>query len=117
MKRLVTLVASVVFALSFAAAQAADAPKGAMKVSNPGGKQGVVSFDHGKHKDMKCDKCHHNEKEGKFKCGECHGKDANAKTKALSFKDAAHSDKGVCYSCHKAPDAANKLACNKCHKK
>lgn len=117
MKKLVLLVASAVFALSFGIAHAVDAPKAPEKVTNYG-KKDVVTFDHAKHKDAKCDKCHHNAKEGKFKCGECHGKDDNAKTKAPKLETVAHGkDVGVCYGCHRAEDAKNKFKCNQCHKK
>lgn len=117
MKKLLLLVASAIFTLSFGLAHAADAPKGPEKVTNFGGKE-VVSFDHAKHKDMKCEQCHHNAKDGKFKCGECHAKEDNAKTKAVKLEAAAHGkDKGVCYGCHKAEGAKNKLKCADCHAK
>jgi hypothetical protein len=116
MKKLVLLVASAIFAFGLSLAQAADAPKAPVKVTNYG-KQGVVTFDHAKHKDVKCAECHHGDqgKDGKFKCGECHGeKDA----KAPNFKDAAHKkDKGQCYSCHFGESAKHKMKCGDCHKK
>ncbi len=115
MKKLLLLLASTVLAFSIGLAHAADAPKGPEKVTNFGGKE-VVTFDHAKHKEVKCEACHHNAKDGKFKCGECHGKET--KGKAISMKDASHGkDKGVCFKCHYASDAKNKLSCNKCHKK
>jgi hypothetical protein len=118
MKKLILCIASAVFALSLSVAHAVDAPKGPEKVTNFG-KKDVVSFDHSKHtKDLKCEKCHHNAKDGKYKCGECHGKEDNAKTKAPKMEAAAHGkDKGVCYGCHKAEDAKHKMKCADCHKK
>lgn len=114
MKKFLLLIASALFALSLGVAHAADAPKAPEKVTNFGGKDPVM-FDHAKHKEAKCEACHHNAKDGKFKCGECHGKEA--KGKAISMKDAAHAkDKGVCYSCHFG-EGKHKLSCNKCHKK
>jgi len=120
MKKVLVVVVTVFVAigLSLGTALAADAPKGPIKVTNFGGAKGVVTFDHAKHKDAKCVSCHHNEKDGKFKCGECHKKDADAATKAPKMQDAAHGDpKGVCFSCHKAANAKNKLSCDKCHAK
>jgi hypothetical protein len=99
------------------AAHSAPAPEKPLQVSNFGGKE-PVSFDHGKHKGkgFECAMCHHDTAEGKYKCGECHQKQA-AKG-ALSLKDAMHAkDKGVCYSCHVAADAKNKMKCADCHKK
>ncbi len=120
MKKFLVLVVSVFVALGLGigTALSADAPKDPVKVTHYGGAKGVVTFDHGKHKDLKCVGCHHNEKDGKFKCGECHKKEKDAATKAPKMQDAAHGDpKGVCFSCHKAENAKNKLACDKCHAK
>jgi hypothetical protein len=119
MKKIIMLVASAVFALGLSLAHAADAPKGPVKVMNFGKKE-VVSFDHAKHKDVKCAECHHGDagRDGKFKCGECHGEKDDAKTKAPNFKDAAHKkDAGQCYKCHFGDGAKHKLACGGCHKK
>lgn len=116
MKKLVLFAAAAVFSLGLAlgAAQADDAPAGPIEVTNFG-KKGVVTFDHSKHKDVKCEECHHNKKEEKYKCGECHK--AEAEGNALSFKDAAHKkDVGKCWSCHRADDAKKKMKCNECHK-
>jgi hypothetical protein len=116
MKKLVLVAASALFALGLClgSAQAADAPKGPVKVTNYG-KKGEVTFDHAKHKDVKCKDCHHNEADGKYKCGECHKKDDG---KAPKMEAAAHGkDKGVCFSCHKAEGAKNKLKCADCHAK
>ena len=119
MKKFLVVVVSVFVALglSLGTVLAVDAPKGPIKVTNFGGAQGVVTFDHVKHKDMKCADCHHNEKDGKYKCGECHKKEKDAATKASMFKDAAHGDKGACYSCHRGEKATKKLSCDKCHAK
>lgn len=121
MKKIVLLAASAVFALglSLGAAQAADAPAKPIEITNFG-KKDSVKFDHAKHKDAKCEECHHtkgNDK-GEPKCGKCHGKDDDAKTKAPKLESAAHKkDVGVCWSCHRASDAKNKLKCADCHKK
>jgi hypothetical protein len=120
MKKLLVIAVSVFVALGLGlgTALSADAPKDPVKVTNFGGAKGVVTYDHAKHKDLKCVSCHHNEKDGKYKCGECHKKELDKATKAASLKDAAHGEpKGVCYSCHKAEKAKNKLACDKCHAK
>ncbi|MBI5013941.1 MAG: cytochrome c3 family protein [Deltaproteobacteria bacterium] len=110
------LCTALTLGLSLGAALAADAPKGPVKVTNFG-KKAAVTFDHGKHKDVKCEQCHHNAKDGKFTCGECHRKDDDAKTKAPKLESAAHNkDVGVCFSCHRAEDAKHKLKCNDCHK-
>jgi hypothetical protein len=111
-----TLALGLALGLSLGTALAADAPKGPVKVTNFG-KKAAVTFDHARHKDVKCDACHHNAKEGKFKCGECHGKDDDARTKAPKLESAAHKkDVGVCFGCHKAEDAKHKLKCADCHK-
>lgn len=119
MRKIALVALSAVFALglSLGTAQAADAPKAPTKVTNFGKKE-VVTFDHAKHKDMKCEDCHHkkgNDK-GEHKCGKCHtDKDQG---KALNFKDASHKkDLGACYSCHLASDAKHKMKCADCHKK
>ena len=89
MKKLVLIAASALFALGLClgSAQAAEAPKGPKPVTNFG-KKGVVTFDHAKHKDVKCKDCHHNEADGKYKCGECHGEKDG---KAPKFEAAAHA--------------------------
>ncbi|MBI5015243.1 MAG: cytochrome c3 family protein [Deltaproteobacteria bacterium] len=122
MKKIILVASSALFALGLClgSAQAVDAPKAPVKVTNYG-KKDVVTFDHAKHaKDTKCEECHHkkgNEK-GEHKCGKCHGKEDDAKTKAPKMESAAHKkDLGVCYKCHKAEDAKNKLKCADCHKK
>ncbi len=121
MKKIALVAMSALFALglSFGAAQAAEAPKGPVKVTNFG-KKDPVSFDHAKHKDVKCEDCHHKQgnDKGEHKCGKCHGKDDNAKTKAPKLESSMHKkDVGVCYKCHRAEDAKHKLKCNDCHKK
>lgn len=119
MKKFLVVVVSVFVALGLGVGTvlSADAPKDPIKVTNYGGAKGVVTYDHAKHKDVKCAACHHNEKDGKYKCGDCHKKDLDKATKAISFKDAAHGDKGACFSCHRAENAKNKLSCDKCHAK
>lgn len=114
MKKLIAVAAAVLFLA--VAAIAADAPKGSMKVSNFGGKE-AVSIDHAKHKDAKCESCHHNAKDGKFKCGECHKGDAAGK--APSIKDAMHAkETGVCWKCHfkASPSVKKEMKCADCHK-
>jgi hypothetical protein len=120
MKKIVLVAASALFALGLCvgSAQAVDAPKAPVKVTNFG-KKPVVTFDHAKHKDTKCEECHHkahNDK-GEHNCGKCHGKEDDAKTKAPKMESAAHKkDVGVCFKCHKAEDAKHKLKCADCHK-
>ena len=108
------LVIAVALLFSAGAAMAAEAPKGPIKVTNFG-KKAPVTFDHAKHKEVKCVSCHHNEKDGKYKCGECHK--AEGKDKTLSLADAMHKkDVGKCWSCHRADDAKKKMKCADCHK-
>ncbi len=115
MKKLILVAAAVVFSvgLALSAAVAADAPGGPVTVTNYG-KKAAVSFEHAKHKDVKCEQCHHKGM-GDPKCGTCHKLDADGATPKM--QDAAHAkDKGACYGCHRADDAAHKLKCNDCHK-
>ena len=115
MKKLILIAAAVLFSvgLGLGAAVAADAPAGPIQVTNYG-KKAAVTFDHAKHKEAKCEQCHHNGMD-KPKCGECHKLDADGKTPKI--QDAAHGkDKGACYGCHRADDAKHKFKCNDCHK-
>ena len=113
MKKLILVVTAVMFALSLGlgAAVAKDAPGAPVKVSNFGKKK-VVEFDHAKHKDLKCDQCHHKGMD-EPKCGACHKLDDGD---APKIKDAMHGkDKGSCYECHLQKDADKKLKCADCH--
>jgi hypothetical protein len=116
MRKLIVLAVAALFSVSLGlgVALSAEAPKGPIKVTNFG-KKAAVTFDHAKHKDIKCDTCHHMEKEGKYKCGDCHK--AEAQGKVIKLMDAAHKkDVGKCWGCHRAADAKNKLKCADCHK-
>jgi hypothetical protein len=115
MKKLILVAAAVLFSvgLGLSAAVAADAPAGPIQVTNYG-KKGVVTFEHAKHKEVKCEQCHHKGMD-KPKCGECHK--AADEGGVPKLQDAAHAtDKGACWSCHRAKDAVKKLSCNGCHK-
>lgn len=118
MKKLILAAVSAVFALALVvgASQAAEAPKGPIKIDNYG-KKPAVTFEHSKHiKDIKCEQCHHthdNDK-GEHSCGKCHGAEDG---KAPKLETAAHGkDKGVCYGCHRGEEAKKKLSCGGCHK-
>lgn len=118
MKKLLAIAVAIMFVVGVgvAASIAADAPKGPMKVSNFGDKA-PVTLNHATHTSVKCDYCHHNEKDGKYKCGECHKKDAAGK--APSIKDAAHAkETGRCWECHfkASPKVKKELKCADCHK-
>ena len=118
MKKLIAAVVATVFMVVGVSicAIAAEMPKAPFKVTNYGGKD-AVTFDHAKHKDNKCDVCHHNAKEGKYKCGECHKGEAVGKTPAI--KDAMHAkETGKCWNCHNKASANLKkeLKCADCHK-
>lgn len=86
-------------------------------------KKTPVTFSHEKHKDAKCDDCHHDFQEGKNvwkegmevkKCGACHL--LEAKDKILKLEKAYH-DK--CQGCHKKLKKEKKktgpTSCSKCH--
>ncbi len=113
MKKIVLVAAAMLFAVGFAlSAAAADAPKGPVTVTNYG-KKGAVTFDHAKHKDVKCEDCHHKGMQDP-KCGGCHKLEADGDTPKI--QDAAHGkDKGACFACHRADDAAKKMKCADCH--
>ena len=114
MKKLILVAAAVMFAvgLGLGAAVAKDAPGGPVTVSNFG-KKAAVSFDHAKHKDVKCEQCHHKGMDDP-KCGNCHKLEAEGGTPKI--QDAAHAkDKGACRSCH-FDGGAQKFKCNDCHK-
>lgn len=121
MKRSTTYATVLGLALAFGLAAggpalAADPPAEPVRVTNYGEKA-PVTFDHGRHGDVTCSACHHNESEGQYKCGECHGLEAQAETPKI--KDAMHGkDQGKCYGCHfgKEPQA-KKLKCAECHVK
>ena len=87
-------------ALAFASnALAVDAP--AKPITLPA-KPGAVTFDHAKHKDLKCTQCHADEKGGDI---DGFGKTVN--------KDKAHAK---CHECHKK-EAKGPQKCADCHKK
>ena len=116
MKKVILIATAVLFCagVGLGIAVAKDAPGGVINVSSPGAKKEPVPFDHAKHKDMKCDQCHHKGLDDP-KCSTCHtveGKDGVSK-----LQDAMHGkDKGACRSCH-FDDGAKKLKCADCHKK
>jgi hypothetical protein len=122
MKKLVLIATAVVFAtvIGFGAvAGDKKPPEGPTAVTNYGSKK-VVNFDHSKHTDVDCAKCHHNEgkNEGKGeykKCGDCHKLEAEGD--ALKIKDAMHKKElGVCWECHSKKGSEQKRKCGDCHK-
>jgi hypothetical protein len=96
-KTLAALFAAV--ALSFASSAFAAAPTA--PVSLPA-KPGTVTFDHAKHKALKCTQCHADEKGGAIE----------GFNKTLN-KDKAHA---TCQECHKK-EAKGPQKCADCHKK
>ncbi|HSH69918.1 MAG TPA: cytochrome c3 family protein [Deferrisomatales bacterium] len=116
MKKLILIATAVLFALSVGVAFAADMPAGDSVIDAGDGKKGAVTFSHTKHKDNKCDVCHHAVKgeATNKKCNSCHTLDGGDGPK---LKDAMHGKDpaGACYTCHLMKDAANKLKCAQCH--
>ena len=88
-------IAAILVALAFATvAAAATPPAEAVKIPN---KNGEISFNHAKHKDVKCETCHGNAAGGKFKLD----------------KESGHK---LCQDCHKAnKDKGASVACKTCH--
>lgn len=78
----------------FTLAAAADAPAKPVTIPN---KNGAITFDHAKHKDVKCETCHGTAAGGKI---------------ALT-KEKGHK---TCLECHKAnKDKGAKIDCKSCH--
>ena len=114
MKKLILIATAVVFALSVGISFAADMPAGDITIDSGNGKKGGVTFSHAKHKDAKCDSCHHKGVDPDPKCTGCHKLDGGD---APKLKDAMHGKDpaGACYTCHVMKDAANKMKCAQCH--
>ncbi|MBI5570790.1 MAG: cytochrome c3 family protein [Desulfomonile tiedjei] len=86
-------------------------------------KKTPVTFSHEKHKEAKCDACHHEYKDGKNvwqegqevkKCSACHK--LKAEGKVVKLEKAYHDN---CMGCHKEMKKEKKktgpVACGKCH--
>jgi hypothetical protein len=87
---------AILVALAFATvAAAANPPADGLKIPN---KNGEITFNHSKHKELKCEQCHAgNPAGGKFKLD----------------KDSGHK---LCQECHKAnKDKGASVACKTCH--
>ena len=86
------------FFLAFAvvtAAAAADMPTKPVTLPN---KNGAITFNHDKHKDVKCETCHG---------------DAKGESKIKPSKEWGHK---TCQECHKANKAKGaKIDCKSCH--
>ena len=93
MKRLMSAVAAVLFAVTVQAANAPAEPK-ILKAT-----QGDVTFKHDTHKAVACDKCHATKEGGKIA--------------ALAAKDSAHA---LCQTCHKE-GKKGPTKCTECHAK
>ncbi|MBI5445359.1 MAG: hypothetical protein HY900_29620 [Deltaproteobacteria bacterium] len=105
--------------LAIGAARAADAPAKPVKIEVQGAKRPGVLFDHSKHKEAKCETCHHKEHNpgGEPQCVKCHKVTDDPATKAPKIETAMHGkDVGKCFGCHRAENAKAKLKCNDCHK-
>jgi hypothetical protein len=89
-------------------------------------KQSPVVFDHAKHKEFKCDQCHHEHKDGKNvwkegqevkKCSACHKLEPQGE-KMVKLEKAYHDQ---CVACHKKLKEEKKKTgptpCAKCHPK
>lgn len=91
----VLLSMAVAAMLLVGSAVAADAPT---KPSVLPAKSGAVTYNHGKHKGIKCETCH---------------KDANGGKIAGLDKDKGHA---MCHECHKK-EGKGPQKCAECHKK
>lgn len=118
------VVLAAAFTLAYAASKAPDKPvtvesKDVFKER----KKAPVVFDHAKHKEAKCDACHHVYKDGKNvfkegdevqKCGACHK--LEDQDKVLKLEKAFHKQ---CQDCHKKlkkeKQKTGPTACGKCH--
>jgi hypothetical protein len=87
---------AILFALGFATVvAAANPPADGVKIPN---KNGEITFNHSKHKDVKCETCHA-------------GNAAGGKIKL--DKDSGHK---LCQECHKAnKDKGASVNCKTCH--
>jgi hypothetical protein len=91
----VNRIPAILLALAFATvAAAATPPADGVKIPN---KNGEITFNHSKHKEVKCETCHGSPSGGKI---------------ALS-KDSGHK---LCQDCHKAnKDKGASINCKTCH--
>ncbi len=114
--------ASVVCAVFFAMAVsgiACAADSGPETIEFPGGKKGVVTFNHKQHQEkFKCGECHHGPGHSDYtegmeikKCEECHNKEMANKKLNKPMK-AFHKN---CKGCHKEQGGPTK--CKECHVK
>jgi hypothetical protein len=114
-----TTLLCIALGLGVHAARAAEAPAKPVKIETAGGKKAPVTFEHGKHADLKCEACHHaaNNPAGERRCTQCHKLADDPATKAPKIDTVMHGkDKGVCFACHRAENAKRKLKCGDCHK-
>ncbi len=93
---------AILFALAFASvAAAANPPADGLKIPN---KNGEITFNHSKHKALKCEQCHvGNPNGGKFKL------DKESGHKLCQDCHKANKDKGAsinCKTCHSGPKAS-----------
>ncbi len=120
-KKLISIVAAIVFFGSLLVLQGVFGQQDAFTIENPGlhttDTYKGVQFEHKKHVDWvkDCKECHHNYKEGATpqKCTGCHTKDSK-----VTAKTAFHN---TCRQCHRDLKKAGKTAgptlCTKCHAK
>ncbi len=118
MKKLSTLFVALLFGLVMSGIAFAD--NGPATIDFPGGKKGVVHFDHHKHQaSMKCGECHHGADHSEYaegmaikKCADCHNAEMANKKLNKPMK-AFHTN---CKGCHKA-EKKGPTKCGACHKK
>lgn len=107
--------AAVLIALLFGLVVAgiAFANNGPAKIDFPGGKKGVVHFEHAKHQASEtCGDCHHGEGHSEYKEGMAIGKCVTCH-EGKKVKKAFHTN---CKGCHKEK-GAGPTKCNDCHHK
>jgi hypothetical protein len=114
MKKLAAVLAAAMAMLFTAGTAMAAAPDKPIVIKVIQKTKPPVTFEHARHKDVKCQKCHHKDAEGKEqKCfaAKCHG--AKAEGKMVELKEAFHQ---LCRECHKK-EKKGQVKCEDCHKK
>lgn len=125
MKKLVSLLAILAFALVATYAMAAQTPPETVTIKAAQAKKGPVEFPHAKHMKLvdKCSTCHHTNEgltaanvEGVKACSECHLDPAEATTpsmREMSMKKNPFHE--LCINCHKE-QGKGPTKCADCHK-
>jgi len=109
MKRLLSVLAAVLFSFAVAGSANAGAGPKTIVLKAP---MGNVTFNHWAHqkKVKSCTKCHH---KGMQKCSKCHNSSNKSMPEAFnSMKKVCHK---ACIGCHKK--MGGPTSCMKCHKR